>query len=248
MQACIDCRYNRACAKPALRNGILYVCKIFAGILLKVSWFAFALCSPSSSTAEHPGCVRTCFLSARESAGGEPSRWGGDDNVHFATIIVIIVIIIVILVIITAWSSFTFRYSHHPHMRSDPQHNNNYTVRQQNSDPKHKIRPRRKQLVLSRKTAEAWKYPGTPDCNVRCGIYFLVPQNRAEAMRFLALKHNVQVVGLSYIGWVFYASRSVHTGKPNSKSTHWNRCHTRKQLLPLCCFYSVRRVSAHDAA
>ena len=53
---------------------------------------------------------------------------GGADNVHFATIIMTIVII---MVIIAAWSSFTFRYSHHPHMRLDPQHNNNYTVPQQ---------------------------------------------------------------------------------------------------------------------
>ena len=55
------------------------------------------------------------------------------------------------------------------------------------------------------------------------------------------------VVGFSHIGWVFYTSSSVHTGGPSSKAC--TRVDVvQKRLLQLCCFHSVHRVSAHDAA
>ena len=44
-----------------------------------------------------------------------------------------------------------------------------------------------------------------------------------------------------------YLSSSVHTGETSSKAlTKTDVMH--KQFLQLCCFYSIHRVSAHDAA
>ena len=54
-------------------------------------------------------------------------------------------------------------------------------------------------------------------------------------------------VGSSHIGWVFLPIEQCPNWGPSSKaSTGINVM--QKLFLQLCCFYSVHRVSAHDAA